>query len=261
MKSLDKYKIAIRAGHGANDPGATNGIYKEKEIALKVSKALNERLLEDGHFDTLMIRKEDEAISIKNGAEMANSWGADFYLSIHLNSFSDPSANGAEIYYKTEASKAYAEKILQSYLEKIDFRNRGVLYKNNLKDLNYPKMPAALLELGFISNPGNLQTMISENYPERAAEGITKGICNIFGVPYEEGYNLERIERLEQEVRRLEEENKIYNWTLACPDWAIPTVQKLLDLGYLKGNEKGELGLSEQSLKVLVINDRAGLYQ
>ena len=57
-----------------------------------------------------------------------------------------------------------------------------------------------------------------------------------------------------------EEMEKIYNWTLEVPEWARPTVQKLLDKGYLKGNDKGELELTYSMLKMLVINDRAGLY-
>jgi hypothetical protein len=57
-----------------------------------------------------------------------------------------------------------------------------------------------------------------------------------------------------------EEMEKTYNWTLACPAWSRPTVQKLLDKGYLKGDEKGQLGLTDTMLKLLVINDRAGLY-
>lgn len=60
-----------------------------------------------------------------------------------------------------------------------------------------------------------------------------------------------------------EEENKmekIYNWTLEVPEWARPTVQKLLNKKYLTGNEKGELELTYSMLKLLVINDRAGLY-
>lgn len=59
---------------------------------------------------------------------------------------------------------------------------------------------------------------------------------------------------------RGEEVEKIYNWTVEVPEWARPTVQKLLDKGYLAGNEKGELGLTETAIKLLVINDRAGLY-
>ena len=53
---------------------------------------------------------------------------------------------------------------------------------------------------------------------------------------------------------------KVYNWTVEVPEWARPTVQKLLDKGYLKGNDKGELELTYSMLKLLVINDRAGLY-
>ena len=57
-----------------------------------------------------------------------------------------------------------------------------------------------------------------------------------------------------------EEMEKVYNWTVEVPEWARPTVQKLLDKGYLQGNDKGELELTYSILKMLVINDRAGLY-
>lgn len=57
-----------------------------------------------------------------------------------------------------------------------------------------------------------------------------------------------------------EEMEKVYNWTVEVPEWARPTVQKLLDKGYLVGNDKGELELTYSMLKMLVINDRAGLY-
>lgn len=53
----------------------------------------------------------------------------------------------------------------------------------------------------------------------------------------------------------------IYNYIDEnMPEWARPTIQKLVDKGLLKGNEKGELGLNDTMLKLLVINDRAGLY-
>ena len=57
-----------------------------------------------------------------------------------------------------------------------------------------------------------------------------------------------------------EEVEKLYNWTVEVPEWARPTVQKLLDKGYLVGNDKGELELTYSMLKMFVINDRAGLY-
>lgn len=51
-----------------------------------------------------------------------------------------------------------------------------------------------------------------------------------------------------------------YKYYDDMPDWAQPTVKKLVDKGYLKGEGNGVLNLSEDTLKVLVINDRAGLY-
>ena len=44
------------------------------------------------------------------------------------------------------------------------------------------------------------------------------------------------------------------------PDWAKPTVQKMLSKGYLKGDDEGKLGLTDELLRIFVINDRAGVY-
>ena len=44
-------------------------------------------------------------------------------------------------------------------------------------------------------------------------------------------------------------------------EWARPTIQKLVNKGYLNGNEKGELGLNDTMLKIFVVNDRAGMYE
>ena len=68
------------------------------------------------------------------------------------------------------------------------------------------------------------------------------------------------MKEIESRLRKEKEMEKVYNWTLEVPEWGRPTVQKLLDKGYLQGNEKGELELTYAMLKLLVINDRAGLY-
>lgn len=65
-----------------------------------------------------------------------------------------------------------------------------------------------------------------------------------------------------KEKENMEEEEDMikYNYTLEVPEWAKPTIQKLLDKKYLTGDDKGKLGLNDTMLKVFVINDRAGLY-
>ena len=60
--------------------------------------------------------------------------------------------------------------------------------------------------------------------------------------------------------KMFQSKENVYNYTLEIPEWARPTVQKLLDKRYLKGNDKGELELTYSMLKLLVINDRAGVY-
>ena len=68
---------------------------------------------------------------------------------------------------------------------------------------------------------------------------------------------LARVEALEKKTDKF-----IYAWVDDnMPDWAKPTVIKLMDKGYLKGDEEGKLNLDETMLRILVINDRAGLYE
>ena len=69
-------------------------------------------------------------------------------------------------------------------------------------------------------------------------------------------------EKLAKQTEQKEEETEmIYNYIDEnMPKWARATVQKLVDKGYLNGNEKGELGLNDTMLKIFVVNDRAGLY-
>ena len=71
---------------------------------------------------------------------------------------------------------------------------------------------------------------------------------------------LNEIEKRLQEGNDEEMAEPVYNWTLEVPEWGRPTIQKLLDKKYLTGNEKGELEITYSMLKLLVINDRAGLY-
>ena len=81
------------------------------------------------------------------------------------------------------------------------------------------------------------------------------------------GYDMEvfnnlatRLEALERRVNQLENP-MIYNYIdHNLPEWARPTIQKLTAKGYLKGNDRGELGLTDEMLKLFVINDRAGVY-
>ena len=73
---------------------------------------------------------------------------------------------------------------------------------------------------------------------------------------YEELTN--RIDELEE---KLGDAEMIYNYIDEnMPEWARPTIKKLVDKGWLKGNDDGELALSDDMLRIFVVNDRAGMY-
>ena len=67
----------------------------------------------------------------------------------------------------------------------------------------------------------------------------------------------EKVKKLEKSISNVKPK---YNWTLACPKWAQATVHKLLEGGFLKGDQNGQLNLSEDMCRMLVILDRAGAF-
>lgn len=71
----------------------------------------------------------------------------------------------------------------------------------------------------------------------------------------------QEFETLSQRVNELENKvERVYHYTIELPDWARPTIQKLLDKGYYNGASSSDLNLPESLMRTLVINDRAGLY-
>ena len=91
-------RVAIDAGHGGVDSGTalTYGLL-EKEITLDVATRL-EGVLEARGFETVMTRRDDEEVSLRERAEIANAAGADLFLSIHVNWYPDRHARGVETY-------------------------------------------------------------------------------------------------------------------------------------------------------------------
>jgi N-acetylmuramoyl-L-alanine amidase len=111
----------------------------------------------------------------------ANEWGADYFISIHANASNIVSASGAESFVYSEASPAYAlsEDILLRLSEATGLADRGVFARPTLYVLRRTAMPALLLEVGFITNPGDAALMA--NNPALIAMGIYNGILTYFG--------------------------------------------------------------------------------
>ncbi|GIO28312.1 N-acetylmuramoyl-L-alanine amidase family protein [Ornithinibacillus bavariensis] len=176
----DNYKVVIDAGHGGEDPGAigASGSY-EKDYTLSLSKKVKELLAREPQVEVYMTREEDVFLSseTRERPNFANSLSADIFVSIHGNTFDDPTVSGTETYYYHQNSKLLANKIHQQLIEVTGFRDRGVK-KENYFVLKDTTMPAVLLEVGYLTNPQEEEKLLSEQFQQSVAEAIRDGIMD-----------------------------------------------------------------------------------
>ncbi len=169
------YSIMLDAGHGGRDPGAVYNGRQEKDDTLALTLAIGE-ILQDRGIDVLYTRTTDVYESPYQKAMEANEAGADFFISIHRNSFpTDNAVSGVEtlVYDKSGIKLQMAENINEQ-LEAVGFVNRGVKERPGLVVLRRTKMPAVLVEVGFINSDTDNQ-LFDDNFNDIAlaiAEGI-----------------------------------------------------------------------------------------
>ena len=171
------YTIMLDAGHGGRDPGAVYNGRQEKDDSLALTLAVGELLQERG-IDVLYTRTTDVYESPYQIAMEANAAGVDFFISIHRNS--SPEANtysGVEslVYNKSGIKLEMAENINEQ-LEAVGFVNLGVKERPGLVVLRRTRMPAVLVEVGFINS--GTDNMLFDNNFDDIALGIAEGILD-----------------------------------------------------------------------------------
>jgi len=186
---VNKKVIVIDAGHGGWDPGKVGeGNVLEKEINLQIAKKL-QAYLEQGGSYVLMTRIEDEALSTKKTWDMnlrkglANTNNADLFISIHQNSFPNSNVKGAQVFYynQSDKSKDLAVSIQKELKDFVDYSNKLEAKSNeNYYVLKQTKMPAVIVECGFLTNPRQRMNLINEDYQDRIAWAIYMGIVKYF---------------------------------------------------------------------------------
>lgn len=185
-------KVAIDPGHGDQhntnkqiDPGAVSGADYEKDLALKISIEIRNRLLER-NVTTLMTREDDIIIDgqrIKWRLEKASKDSCDIFVSIHLNASTNSQARGFVVLYleNDEMSKDLAEKIIKKQTI-MDIRNNGLEKRPKTGSMSlgvlcdFKGEASVLVEVGFISNQEDLDLM-KNKYKEIGIE-IADGICD-----------------------------------------------------------------------------------
>ncbi len=179
--------LVLDMGHGGKDPGTyINGIY-EKEINLKIGLELKKLFDEQDDIKVYYTRTDDSAVSLTQRAELANTTGADLFLSIHNNMLDySKVTSGTQVLYdesdttKGFNSKAFADLCKSYLLEELQSEDRGLVKGDDIYIVRKAKMPVALVEVGFMSNPAELKNLNDENYQKRAAVALYNAVLESF---------------------------------------------------------------------------------
>ena len=175
-----KKRVVIDAGHGGTtDSGAVYFGRQEKDDALKLALAGGD-LLEDRGFDVMYTRVDDVYHTPYEKADMGNSAGADYFISIHRNAAGIPgTASGImTLVYEDAGVNGRLARAVNEELEKTGYQDLGVVERPGLAVLRRTAMPAILIEAGFIDNPQDNQLFDQqfEAIAEAVADGVEKAV-------------------------------------------------------------------------------------
>ena len=181
-------KIFVDQGHnptGSHNAGAVGfGLY-EQDITYNVGVYLADLLSADPRFEVRLSRNTPEevlgtsnATSLEARVQMANSWPANYFISIHGNANVNPAINGTEVYVYQDYTQAYylAEHILESVVQVVGTKDNGVRVNSSLYVLRRTSMPAVLVELAYLSNYSDMLLLRDNQYA--FAMGIYLGLLS-----------------------------------------------------------------------------------
>lgn len=184
-------KIFIDQGHnpeGVNTGAEGNGL-REQDITYVVGNYLAELLRNNGNFEVRLSRNSPDEIlgtsnttSLATRTRMANEWGADYFISVHVNGSTNPNANGTEAYVYAVDTQSYflAEQMVRGVVQRMGTELRGVFARPSLYVLRRTNMPAVLMELAYISNYADSLKLRDDPYG--FAYGMYTGILSYFNL-------------------------------------------------------------------------------
>ena len=176
------FKLYLDPGHGGSDPGAVGNGLQEKDLTLSISLKIREMLTSEYEDITIkMSRTGDTFPSLQQRTQEANSWGADYFLSIHINS---GGGTGFETFVDRSAGADtvnYQDIIHDEIVKLIGLKDRGKK-KAGFHVIHASQMPAILTESGFIDNDSDADKMKDQDWIEAVARGHVNGLAKAFNL-------------------------------------------------------------------------------
>ncbi|WJP97011.1 N-acetylmuramoyl-L-alanine amidase [Macrococcus bovicus] len=166
--------IILDPGHGGSDQGASSQTGTlEKDVTLKTALMLRDKLKKEG-AKVVMTRSTDEFVSLDD-----RKGTGDLFVSLHSDALSDKAPHGLTVYYSHESQKVLADTLHFSIKKKALLSDRGVR-QEKFQVIDQTRMPAVLLELGYISNPTDEKMMTDPLYRQIVTTSIVDGLRNYF---------------------------------------------------------------------------------
>lgn len=271
-------KVWIDAGHGGGDSGAVGGRSFEKNNVLKVALKLGSYLIKLGH-QIGYSRKTDKYLTLSERAKLANSWGADVFISLHNNSATSKIATGFETFiYNGNVNNRTRElqDCVHSEIAKgIGIRDRGKK-RANFAVLRETKMDSILIEYAFISNSKDENILVNE--VNKLSLLTANGVAKFYGnKPLNSSINqtkpnqdevkkLQEIKKLEQRIialenklKKTEKKKKELKTSTSPSKYAIENVKWAKKRGITDGSRIRDVAAREEVLaylhRVLTLKD------
>lgn len=172
-----KKVVIIDPGHGDTDSGGigATGVL-EKNVVLNVGNKVAALLKKESQIDLIMTRTDDTFIPLDSRVKIAEDANADVFLSIHGNAAPNKDASGTETFYAdTKRSKLLSDIIQKHVLAATGFKDRNSKQANYLV-IRKTTMPAALLEIGFLTNKTEESIMVQDDFQNKVAQAIVAGL-------------------------------------------------------------------------------------
>lgn len=176
--------VAVDAGHGGEDGGvyhAGEGLL-EKEINLDIARRVARRLEQRGGR-AVLTRNEDREYFVEtrkdlgHRLDLAYSSKAQVFISLHANSFPDPSQFGAQTFFDPKSAEGRRlARLIQEELVRIHPENYREALAADLFVLRENRLPAVLIEVGFVSNPDDRSRLRDTAYRDKLAEAVVRGL-------------------------------------------------------------------------------------
>lgn len=191
-----KKKAMLDPGHVGHDSGAVGltGL-QEKDITLPVARKVADILRPV--MEVKLTREDYRArgltlnADLTDRADVANEWGADIFVSFHCNASENRTAHGCEVW--TSPGQTGADALAEAIIKALEAEFPNIVTRKDLTDGDSDKearfavltrtwMPAALVELAFISNPTEEAMLEGPAYQDRAARAVAQGIADYLGL-------------------------------------------------------------------------------